>query len=256
MSIRRFIKKVKNLHSQEGMNTSDLDLSVINLIRDVPIEDLHDKSAIEKILLSMGLNDEISDEFPKELYPYSGFGLFSWQYPSQFSGLLLAISKLDIKSYIEIGVRHGGTFIIISEYLKRLNPEFNKSIAVDLNESKSLRAYADSCSEVKFMIENSLTNKFRDFIQESEGFDLAFIDGDHSYEGARSDFETMRNQAKHIIFHDIVSVVCPGVCTMWQHVKARYADEYDFYEFIDQYDEVVERTGNTYLGIGLAVKKL
>ncbi len=48
---------------------------------------------------------------------------------------------------------------------------------------------------------------------------------------------------------------CPGVCATWQHFKSIYKDQYEFFEFIDQYDEVYQRDGNSYLGIGLAVQK-
>ena len=179
-------------------------------MRDAPFDALQNKNALEDLLLSMGLNDEIGEEFPRELGTYSGFGLYSWQYPSQFSGMLLEICKLNINSYIEIGVRHGGTFIIITEYHARFNSDFEKSIAVDHNGSSSLRKYANDRQGVEFITASSLSDEFRDYINKSDVFDLAFIDGDHSYEDARSDFVLMRDKARHLIFHDIASIARPG----------------------------------------------
>jgi hypothetical protein len=63
------------------------------------------------------------------------------------------------------------------------------------------------------------------------------------------------NSGNIFVFHDIVNVKCPGVIQFWNELKDTSKDTYDFYEFIDQYDEVVQRSGNHFLGIGLAVKK-
>jgi len=35
-------------------------------------------------------------------------------------------------------------------------------------------------------------------------------------------------------------------------VKATYADEFEFLEFVEQYPEVTAATGSTHMGIGLA----
>jgi hypothetical protein len=86
-------------------------------------------------------------------------------------------------------------------------------------------------------------------------FDLAFIDGDHSLVGCKSDFELLKNQSKMLAFHDISSTDWPGVCAVWQHFKSVHKEEWDFIEFIDQYPDVYTRTGNSHLGIGLAIKK-
>lgn len=40
-------------------------------------------------------------------------------------------------------------------------------------------------------------------------YDLAFIDGDHTYEGVKKDFDNLKHKAKYILFHDTQS--CEGV---------------------------------------------
>jgi len=59
---------------------------------------------------------------PDELYQFCGRGLHYWQYPNQFSKYLVRLSQFKVESYLEIGVRHGGTFVITVEYLSRFHP--------------------------------------------------------------------------------------------------------------------------------------
>jgi hypothetical protein len=81
------------------------------------------------------------------------------------------------------------------------------------------------------------------------------IDGDHSEEGCRRDFENLKHHAKILVFHDIVSSPVPGVIKVWQDVKEQEKDSFDFFEYTDQYDEVVNRRNETLLGIGVAIRK-
>jgi precorrin-6B methylase 2 len=54
-----------------------------------------------------------------------------WQYPNQFSKYLAELAAHPVDRYLEIGVRHGGTFVITVEYLSRFHP-VREAIAVDL----------------------------------------------------------------------------------------------------------------------------
>ena len=81
------------------------------------------------------------------------------------------------------------------------------------------------------------------------------IDGDHTEEGCRRDFENLKHHAKILVFHDIVSDPVPGVIKVWQDVKEAEKDNFDFFEYTDQYEECVNRRGEKLLGIGVAVKK-
>jgi hypothetical protein len=81
-------------------------------------------------------------------------------------------------------------------------------------------------------------------------WDHILIDGDHSFQGCWSDFQTVRNNARAIAFHDIVSAACPGVVEVWQRIKAIMPDR-SVEEFTDQYSEVQNRTGQNFLGIGV-----
>jgi hypothetical protein len=84
--------------------------AVLAEIRQAPLAKLRDPRWLRHYLLpKLGLNSEILNEFPEELYPWCGFGVRSWQYPSQFSKYLVYLSGKQIRTYLEIGCRHAGS---------------------------------------------------------------------------------------------------------------------------------------------------
>jgi len=180
--------------------------------------------------------------------------LFHWQYPNQFSKYLTQLSKLKISSYLEIGVRHGGTFVITVEYLKKFYPLKN-AIGIDTGYCPSLVKYKKKDPKINFIQIDSQSSQFKEFIRNSDEFDLVLIDGDHEETACINDFKTIKDKTNIVAFHDIVSDVCPGVGRVWNQVKTEYLDEYHFFEYTDQYESVNEKTGKTFLGIGLAVKQ-
>ena len=208
---------------------------------------------LELLLPHFGMNDEIIHEMPLELSSYFGKGIKFWQYPNQLSPYLIQLSKFKIKSYLEIGCRWGGTFIITNEILKSINGNI-KSYACDIKPiSNILKEYKEySCFEYlhqsSFSLDNTVIN---------HNVDLIFIDGDHSYEALKKDFDIAKQYSpKYIVFHDIVNDICPGVVMFWNEIK----NNYKYYEYTKQYDSVKDnykhykidkKNNKTYLGIGL-----
>ncbi len=232
----------------------EIDLSAIKLINDTGIEVLSNPAKLEHCVLpQLGLNNELLYQLPEEMYPYTGKGLFYWQYPNQFSHYLVLLSKLKIESYLEIGVRHGGTFVITVEFLQKFYP-IKKAIGVDLGYSPSVVKYSKTNRAARFFQCDSQTERFKDLVQKEKYFDLVLIDGNHEEVECRNDYEVVNNKAGIIVLHDIVSVICPGVQKLWGQLKEK-TDEFVFYEFTNQYQSVKERTGQSFFGIGVAIKK-
>jgi hypothetical protein len=224
----------------------------VGLIRSAPAELLKDASWLEtNLLLSLGLNNEILEEFPSHLYPWCGHGVKSWQYPNQFSKYLTTLAEQDISAYLEVGCRHGGTFIITVEYLRRFG-NLKRAAAVDIVPSTIALSYvngagADICS---YHIMSSASNEFKQS-HARQAWDLCLIDGDHNWPACMQDFQAVKDNTRLIAMHDIVNSACPGVCLAWNVVTSVLPANRTM-AFTEQYEEVQKRTGNNYLGIGLA----
>ncbi len=228
-----------------------MDLTRINFIKESNLEDLKNSDYLEKLIIKLGFNTEILREQP-QIVKDNGGGLLIWQYPNQFSKYLCLLNKQRIQSYIEIGCRWGGTFVLTNEYLKIFN-DINKSVAVDIIDSP-VSNYCALNNETEFIKINSQSQEFIDYMNNNY-FDLIFIDGDHSYAGVKNDYEISKNSGKIFVFHDIVNDVCPGVVKFWNELKNNENNKYDFFEFTEQYEDVFNDTHQKFLGIGVAIKK-
>ena len=229
-----------------------MDLSRIGLILDASSDNLANEEFLEALIPKLGFNDEILDEQPSIVTSNKG-GLKIWQYPNQFSKYMNRVLRTHpIKSYLEIGCRWGGTFVLTTEYLKKVHGCDIRSVAVDIIPSP-VSTYCEQ-SNTTFLKMNSTSPEFSQYISDKH-FDMIFIDGDHSYYGVSTDFANTKDHANIFVFHDIDNAMCPGVGQFWNELKNDHADTYNFLEFTEQYEEVVKRTGNHYLGIGVAIKK-
>lgn len=232
----------------QPLKEGDVD-GAIRMLRTAHLRDLRNEAFLrEEFLLTLGLNGEILDEFPVQLYPWCGQGIRSWQYPIQFASYLAYLSGKNIKSYVEIGCRFGGTFIIVVEYLRRFS-DLYLAAALDIEHADIMAAYARRTVGIEYKIANSRDPEAISYLG-SLPWDLAFIDGDHSYEGCCSDFHAVRQRAKIIGLHDIASSACPGVVRAWREIGNVVPTNRTF-EAVDQYRDVRDRTKRTFLGIGL-----
>jgi len=218
----------------------------MEVLRNCDKADLVRPEFIENLMARLGFNNEMPSEQPKFVRENAG-GLRIWQYPNQFSKYLILLSGLGISSYLEIGCRWGGTFILTCEYLKRFGT-LTKSLAVDFINSP-VAAYCNENQEARFMQAYSTSREFIKHIG-NEFYDVIFIDGDHSYDGVALDYHTCKDHGRIFVFHDIVNDACPGVVRFWNELKTEEAGVYEFHEFTDQYPDV----DGTFLGIGVAVK--
>lgn len=226
-----------------------LDPAPLRRIEDEPLERLRDSEFLsEELLPDMGLTSLHEELFPPRLRPRMGHGVQSIQFPNQLGPYLAFMTGAGVESYLEVGVEHGGTFAVTVEVLRRFG--LRQALAVDLGPTPLLLGRW-SRPEVRFAALNSHSPAFAELLERHGPFDLALIDGDHSEEGVRQDFEVIRPHARMLALHDIVEEVHSGVAKVWSAIRQEYADEYEFREFAAQYPELPWSR----LGIGLAIRR-
>lgn len=115
------------------------------------------------------------------------------------------------RSILEIGSRYGHTLDLMCR-----TTITKRAVAVDLpgvfpwgedSESelkKAVSGLRDDGYEVHLFIGDSTDLDIVDSVKSLGPFDLVFIDGDHRYQGVRTDFENYGHLGKTVVFHDIV----------------------------------------------------
>lgn len=168
-------------------------------------------------------------------------GLRIWQHPVQFAKFLVSLTVLQPKSYVEIGVADGGTFIAVCEYLRRLHGYPVRALGVDLAApSEIYAAYVAKWKHTAVVRQSSTGPLALAALREFGAIDLALIDGDHSYRGARADYANMMKTvggAGTLVFHDICNRYCPGVMQLWNEIRTTGPDL--TYSFEDQSADVL-----------------
>ena len=230
-----------------GLHPAPIDLGRIALIRECAPSYLSRPENLERLLPQLGLNDEGQDEFPPELRPYCGQGLRVWQFPAQFARYLAQIVALGVRSYVELGIRHGGSFVTTVEVLERFR-RLDYAVAVDIIPCPAMAQYAAINPRVEFACINTQAPEFAALLARLHAIDLIFIDSHHEEDQCRREVAAVLECAGMVALHDISNVGCPGIGKVWQEIKA--SGDFACFEYTDQYSGL-----GPYMGIGLAVKK-
>lgn len=188
-----------------------------------------------------------------------GRSLHMIQMPNQVAPYLawLANNVTDIKSYLEIGVFRGGSFILFSEWLRRFNPNLKKIAAIDpIKISPSIAEYFDYLREIapaihaEYVQDYSTSQRVREFVNQLAP-EFVFIDGDHSYEGVKKDFALVKDIARFIALHDIQDAPSEGPVQLWKELNSSSQKEFELSEFTETYPSI-----SKCMGIGVMKRRV
>jgi cephalosporin hydroxylase len=196
---------------------------------------------------------EVSEQAPRPLdaaldYAYTAkpgsLEIVPIQVRSELRDFLLLMRALKPRAVVEIGTARGGTLFLFT----RVAAPDAILVSVDLSSQKDLRfgggdvsgrrplfeAFALDEQRVHFLTGDSHAPDVREGVElmlDGREVDLLFIDGDHTAEGVRSDFELYRDLVRQggvIAFHDIVDgkkSLVGGVPDFWRSVRTADAQE-------------------------------
>jgi hypothetical protein len=121
----------------------------------------------------------------------------------ELNSLCQFIAQKGIKTYLEIGIAKG-------DLLRFMWDEMGLStmgITPDKREChKGLNVLYGKSQELRFLNVGQ--------------FDLIFIDGDHSYEAVKADYEKFKLLGNYLAFHDMLGLRdCEGVAKLWNEIK-------------------------------------
>lgn len=153
------------------------------------------------------------------------------QYKNEFYELVKLLKILKPVSILELGTHYGGTLYQWLKYAKE------SVVAVD-NYHINEHYYSDWSEETQRNI-FSIKGRTEDDKIVTEAakyspYDFVFIDADHAYTSAKSDWENYAPMANPYIdsliaFHDILPFKNTEVDRLWEEIKPHY----DHWEFIE-----------------------
>ena len=152
------------------------------------------------------------------------------QIPHEYIHILELFRNRDIKTYLELGVGNGGSFLTNSIFIGSDCKKFHAvdSITYGAPLCQSKQRISDKVtilqtimadSECTFF--NSTTSDF--FKTNTNTYDCIFIDADHTYSGVKSDYINslkILNKNGILIFHDVGNYIDTGVAQFWDEIKS------------------------------------
>ena len=166
------------------------------------------------------------------------------------------LQKLNPHNIIEIGTNNGGTFFLWAKLF-----EINKLLSIDLPGGQFGGGYNNK--KIKFFncMKNNPNSSFYYILDDSHKIgilektyeifgdhkvDFLFIDGDHTYDGVKKDYEMYSPLVRSgglVAFHDIVEHTSNKNCNvdkLWKEIKHKY-----------NYSEIIESKEQSSMGIGV-----
>ena len=199
------------------------------------------------------------DPGPKRLvdFVFSNPIIAPAQVRSELLRFAAIVAELKPSLALEIGTAHGGTLCVIS----RLSHTSATIISVDMPGGqfgggykwfripiyKSFPVAAQKLHLIRGDSHDAaIQSRVQNEVCKLRKLDLLFIDGDHSYEGVKADFESYRGLVRSggvIAFHDIAEHPKETGCEvsrLWNEIKTQH-----------RHEEIVEDPEQGWAGIGI-----
>ena len=193
--------------------------SAVHRILDADEAALHDRSFLLSCVLQSGL--AYKDwrglaAFTEAMNPVD-YGML--QVPTEYTDYLLFAGASRPASAIEIGVYRGATAYFAAAYLSRLNPGLVYTAVDVVDQLVDFEYFAAILPIVKAAPATS--GHFA-----GQSFDLAFIDGSHSYDDSRRDWLHVGRSSSVVAFHDINGAEYDsengGIRRTWAELKLQH----------------------------------
>jgi len=145
----------------------------------------------------------------------SAYSLYMPQEKEEITQLAKFVYELQPKVVVEIGTKFGGTFKIWNEVTnaKTISIDFVNGIhggvtRDDVNNRNEyfINLYGSRCNFIEGDSHQDLTYDLLVNVLKGQKIDFLFIDGDHTYEGVKQDYEMYKELVSdngYIAFHDI-----------------------------------------------------
>jgi hypothetical protein len=165
------------------------------------------------------------------------------QTTEEYLEYLWIVSDIESPAVLEIGVKNGHQRRFYEELL-----ECRKYIGLDINGETSADVVGDS-RDPKIVKELELMEPF--------GWDIIFVDGNHSRAVARADYETYKKLVRpggFLVFHDTHhdhAKYCDGAAVLWNEIKDKHSLTWDIYHEVDYLPWASGKGMRKQCGIGL-----
>lgn len=160
------------------------------------------------------------------------------QVPTEIMELATLVAEAKAKTIIEIGTSRGGTLFVLC----RLAPPGSTIVSLDMPGAGFGEAYSAQHAQLFNLFpskgqllhvvtansHDSGTRRRVESLLAGQRVDLLFIDGDHSYEGVKKDFDMyspLVDESGIVVFHDIAEDTKFGSCEVkrfWDKIKLEF----------------------------------
>lgn len=188
-------------------------------LRTLPCSELTDVDSLERVITRIGLKPHNRGALlygPRGARNMVSSGGMS-QHPMQLAPALLRLSKLGLRSYLELGVDAGWTLAVVTAFLQRFGLADATGVDLTFERISSTTLHILRNLRVALVSRDALT---------SIAIDLCFIDASHALRDLVVDFSGMQPRCTNMMFHDVSDFDCwrnadGGPARFWAHLKTQ-----------------------------------